>query len=178
LIIVAKCGSIGIPLYWNLLDNKSGNSNWNDRWELLEKIINVIGKDRINMIVGDREFIGINWIKYLITSGIIFCMRVPKSQLFTLGNNEIFSIEQLLESSEERYFQECMVDGVWCNVMLKKASKRRVFILNREPASKKFGQKLQKTVVNRMGRPVPYCFRTSKIEVSTWKALILNVTIN
>lgn len=147
LMIVAKCGSIGIPLYWDLLDNKSGNSNWNDRCELLEKIVNVIGKDRINIIVGDREFVGINWIKYLKISGVNFCMRVPKSYLITFSNNENFSIEQLLESSEERYFQECMVDGVWCNV--KKASKRKIFILNREPASKKFRQKLQKTVVNR-----------------------------
>jgi len=144
LMIVAKCGSIEIPLYWNLLDNKSGNSNWNDRCELLEKIINVIGKDRINMIVGDREFIGINWIKYLKTNGINFCMRVLKSHLITLGNNKIFSIEQLLESSEERYFQECMVDGVWCNVMLKRLPKGEFLYLIGNLPPKSLGKNYRK----------------------------------
>jgi hypothetical protein len=30
-MIVAQNGSVGIPLYWELLDNKSGNSNCQNR---------------------------------------------------------------------------------------------------------------------------------------------------
>lgn len=144
LMIVAKCGSVGIPLYWDLLDNKSGNSNWHDRCELLKKIINAIGTDRINMIVGDREFIGITWIKYLKINNINFCMRVPKSHLLTLGNDEIFSIEQLLESKEERYFQECRVDGVWCNVMLKRLPKGEFLYLIGNLPAKSLGKHYRK----------------------------------
>ena len=119
LMIVAKCGSIGIPLRWKLLDNKSGNSNWFDRCELIEELISVIGKDRINVIMGDREFIGIEWIKYLKINGIDYCMRVPKSHLITLNNGSVFSISELLHNKSERYFHNCMVDGVWGNSMLK-----------------------------------------------------------
>ena len=59
LMIVAKNDSVGIPLFWGLLDNKSGNSNCKDRCNLLAKVIKVIGKERIDVLVGDREFIGL-----------------------------------------------------------------------------------------------------------------------
>ena len=59
LMIVAKNDSVGIPLFWELLDNKSGNSNCKDRCNLLAKVIKVIGKERIDVLVGDREFIGL-----------------------------------------------------------------------------------------------------------------------
>ena len=58
LMIVAQSGYIGIFLYWDLLDNKSGNSNCQNRQDLLIKLIQVIGVKRINVIVGEREFIG------------------------------------------------------------------------------------------------------------------------
>ncbi len=120
LMIVAKNDSIGIPLFWELLNNKSGNSNSQDRCNLLVKLINVIGKDRIGVIVGDREFVGLEWVNFLKTNNISFCMRVPKSHLITLKNEETYSITELLATKPERYFQECLVDGIWCNVMLKK----------------------------------------------------------
>ncbi len=122
LMIVAQNGSIGIPLYWALLDNNSGNSSCTDRCNLLAKLIKVIGKERIGLIVGDREFVGLLWIKYLKMNEIKFCMRLPKSHLITLNNGEVYSIAALLVNQSERYFQDCMVDGIWCNVMLKKLS--------------------------------------------------------
>lgn len=118
LMIVAKNDSIGIPLYWDLLDNKSGNSNSENRINLLSKVIAVLGKDRIRLIVGDREFVGLSWIKYLKENDIPYCMRVPKGHLITLKNGDCYSIEEFLITSSERYFQECMVDGVWGNCSL------------------------------------------------------------
>jgi hypothetical protein len=120
LMIVAKNGSVGIPLYWSLLDNNSGNSNCKDRINLLSKLLNVIGKDRIGLIVGDREFIGVEWVKYLKVNDIKFCMRVPKSHLVMLKNGNSYSIEELLHTQAERYFQDCQADGVWCNTMIKR----------------------------------------------------------
>jgi len=120
LMIVAKNDSIGIPLYWDLLDNKSGNSNCENRINLLQKVIEAVGKERIKMIIGDREFIGLSWIEYLKGNNIPYCMRVPKSHLITLKNGDCYSISELLSTSSERYFQDCMVDGVWGNCLLKR----------------------------------------------------------
>ena len=77
-MLVAKNGSVGTPLYQSLLDNNSGNINSENRKYLLANVIRVIGKHRIGMIVGDREFVGIEWIKCLKDNNIYFCMRVSK----------------------------------------------------------------------------------------------------
>jgi transposase len=134
-MIVAKNDSMGIPLYWELLDNKSGNSSSEDRIALLAKVINILGKERIAVVVGDREFIGIKWIKYLKSNNIPFCMRVPKGHWITLKDGNSYSIEALLKTSTERYFQDTMVDGVWCNTMLKRLDKNEyLFLIGSFPA--------------------------------------------
>jgi len=119
LMIVAKNDVVGIPLFWDLLNNNSGNSNCKARCNLLTKLIEVIGKERIGVIIGDREFIGLEWVKYLKVNEIPFCMRMPKNHLLTLKNEETYSIIELLSAKTERYFQDCLVDGIWCNAMLK-----------------------------------------------------------
>ena len=58
LMVVARHDGVGIPIFWDLLDNKSGNSNTQDRKDLIGKVISLIGIDRISVIVGDRELIG------------------------------------------------------------------------------------------------------------------------
>jgi len=78
LMIIAGCGDFQIPLYWELLDNKSGNSSSDNRINLLDLCLKVIGKERIGYIVGDREFIGHKWVKYLKYNDIKFVMRLPK----------------------------------------------------------------------------------------------------
>jgi len=54
LMIVVRCKDITIPLYFELLDNKSGNSNTDDRIDLLKKCIALLG-ERISLFLGDRE---------------------------------------------------------------------------------------------------------------------------
>lgn len=135
LMIVAKHDSIAIPLYWDLLDNKSGNSNCQNRIDLLGKVIKILGQERIEIIIGDREFIGVEWVKYLKVNNIPFCMRVPKSHLITLKNGNTYSIIDLLENSSERYFEDCMVDGIWTNCLLKRlVSNDYLFLVGSFPA--------------------------------------------
>lgn len=68
---------ICFPLYWMLLA-KRGSSSTRERKELLSKAINLLGKDRIAALLGDREFIGVYWFKYLIEQNIEFHIRLPK----------------------------------------------------------------------------------------------------
>jgi hypothetical protein len=83
LMVTARCEGVGIPLFWELLDNKSGNSKAQNRIDLMEKCINLLGK-RIDIVIGDREFIGIKWLKWLKENKIGFCMRIPKSHTIQL----------------------------------------------------------------------------------------------
>lgn len=121
LMIVVGCGDFQIPLYWELLDNNSGNSSTQDRKDLLELCIKVLGKERIGYIVGDREFIGHSWNKYLKDRNILFIMRLPKHHLITLLDGSVLKIWQLdLYHDKTLILKDCLVDGVVANVWLKR----------------------------------------------------------
>jgi hypothetical protein len=121
LLIVVGCGDFQIPLYWELLDNNSGNSSTQDRKDLLELCLIVLGKERIGYIVGDREFVGHSWIKYLKDNGIAFVMRLPKHHLITRLDGSVLKIEQLdLGLDKALILKDCLVDGVVGNVWVKR----------------------------------------------------------
>jgi len=65
------------PFCWEFLD-KGGSSCTIERKELLKRAIAILGKDRILGLLGDREFIGVRWFKYLIDEEIEFHIRIPK----------------------------------------------------------------------------------------------------
>ena len=122
LMIVVRCKHITIPLYWELLDNNSGNSNTKDRIELLNKCIGLLRK-RICLFLADREFIGHQWLKFLKDQGIHFCVRVPKHHQITRysGIDEYtHKVETLLEGRKVLRLNSCRVDGVWANAYVKR----------------------------------------------------------
>ena len=48
-----------------MLDNNSGNSNYQDRIDLLEKIIKIVEPKNIKLLVMDKEFVGHKWFDWL-----------------------------------------------------------------------------------------------------------------
>jgi len=55
---------IAFPLIWLVLP-KQGNSNTNERIQLIERFIRIFGSDKIGCLTGDREFIGGEWFRNL-----------------------------------------------------------------------------------------------------------------
>jgi hypothetical protein len=124
LMIIVRCRHISVPLYFEMLDNNSGNSNTDDRIDLLKKCSRLLGK-RIGLFLADREFIGHRWLKYLKDHGIHFCVRVPKHHKITRQSGldeSIHDVEQLLEGRKCVRLTGCMVDGIWANVYAKRLS--------------------------------------------------------
>lgn len=119
---------ISIPLFIKFLRNKkSGNSNCFDRITLINLFIKAFGKKCVRVILGDREFIGFRWLKYLIEKSLPFCVRLQdgwqvihedgqeieirkafkrknKGKTQRLGKRKLFSGNRALE---------CCVSGVW-----------------------------------------------------------------
>jgi hypothetical protein len=123
LMTVARCRDITIPLYWELLDNNSGNSNTDERIGLLKKCIALLGAERIGLFIGDREFIGHRWLKFLKGQGILFCIRMPKHHKITRFYQvapEADTVESLLAKRGAVKVRDCMVDGVWGNAYAKR----------------------------------------------------------
>lgn len=70
--------TIAIPLIWTMLD-KDGTSNTQERKDLLSLFIEWFGSHRIAGLIGDREFIGDSWMKWLDDMKIPFYLRIKDS---------------------------------------------------------------------------------------------------
>lgn len=120
LMVMVGQGDFQIPLYWELLDNKSGNSSTLDRMELMDKVLKVVPLERVGMVVADREFIGGAWFKYMKDNGLRFCVRVPKHHKITLSSGCVLTVDEVLEKYPKGVkLNGCMVDGVWGSVYIK-----------------------------------------------------------
>lgn len=115
LMIVASCKDVSVPLYWELLDNNSGNSNTDDRIGLLKQCIKLLGAKRIGLFLGDREFIGHRWLKYLKDMKIHFCVRIPKHHKIIrfLEIDGVVEAEEILGDKDEVLLSNPEASGWW-----------------------------------------------------------------
>jgi hypothetical protein len=68
-------GGTGFPIVWIILP-KAGNSHTLERITLLEIFLDLFGAQNIASLLGDREFIGRNWFRFLKKHRIRFQMRL------------------------------------------------------------------------------------------------------
>ena len=103
-----------------MLDNNSGNSSQQDRIKLFQHIIDLIGVHRIKVVIMDREFIGHNWLKWLKSKSIAFCVRVPKHHKIMLEYGNRIKAEEYLNLHGATAFKQVIVDGVVVNCSISK----------------------------------------------------------
>ena len=120
LCAIVQIGKIGVPLYFEMLDNNSGNSNWEQRIDLLKTIVKEIGKYHLEMVVMDREFIGQRWLSWLKKEKIGFCVRVPKNHKLILQSLEERTAEQLVQKRRTCRLKNVVVDGVVVNAWVER----------------------------------------------------------
>jgi len=78
LVIGIAHTKIAFPILWVCLEKK-GNSNTQERIDLCDRFIKILGISRIDCLLADREFIGKSWFKYLIDKNILFRIRIKKN---------------------------------------------------------------------------------------------------
>lgn len=118
LCVVVSIGKMAVPLYFEQLDNNSGNSSGEDRISLFQELISLIGKARIEKVVMDREFIGNKWLRWLKTNKLSFCVRVPKHHKLLFGNGDCLTAAEALADQKVFYAQNVVVDQVVVNLSL------------------------------------------------------------
>ena len=67
--------NVAFPLMFRMLD-KRGNSSTAERIALMQDFINWFGKDCIDCLLADREFIGEQWLDFLNTNSIRYYIRI------------------------------------------------------------------------------------------------------
>ena len=94
LMVTACCQGVGLPLYFEMLDNQGGNSQTSDREKLLANCLWLL-EGRISCLLGDREFIGDTWIAYLLKHGIPFVLRIRENQYIGQSGHRLTARERL-----------------------------------------------------------------------------------
>jgi hypothetical protein len=84
-IVVAKT-RMAFPLLWSVLEKaegtgKAGASHTGERTDLLARFVHLFGAASIACLYADREFVGAEWVSWLLSHRIAFCLRIKADTL-------------------------------------------------------------------------------------------------
>lgn len=74
LVLSIQYQNIAVPIIWHVLDKK-GSTNYQERIKIIQEFIDLFGEKSIACLLGDREFIGKEWISWLMQKKIHFTIR-------------------------------------------------------------------------------------------------------
>jgi len=97
---------IAFPIMWVFLNKKRGNSNTKERIELIERFLKLFGIDKIKCLTADREFIGEEWLRYLLKKKIPFRIRVRNNTQVAKANGMTVDAKNLFREIKTN---ECLV---------------------------------------------------------------------
>jgi hypothetical protein len=104
--------NIAFPLMFKMLD-KRGNSNSLERINLIKRFIRLFGKNCIDCIMADREFVGEEWIKFLNKENLSYYIRIRNNfKVFLPRKNTSIPVNWLflgLKHGEIRHYPRIVI---------------------------------------------------------------------
>lgn len=95
---------VAFPLMFSMLA-KRGNSNSKERIDLINRYIDLFGKDTIDCIVADREFIGKQWLSFLNENNLRYYIRIRNNfKVFIPHKNKTVKAFWLFNSYKANQF--------------------------------------------------------------------------
>jgi len=124
---------VAFPLLFSML-KKRGNSNSQERINLIERYIKLFGSDTIECIVADREFVGEKWLKYLNDNKLRYYIRIRNNfKVFIPKKNKTVKAFWLFNSfniNEFVYYPNIVkINGQLCYLSGGKLNKGEYLIL-------------------------------------------------
>ena len=112
--------NMAVPIMFRMLD-KRGNSDTTERIELIKQFISWFGKDVIDCLLADREFIGKEWLGFLTKHKIRYHIRLRNNfKVFCFDRNEekpVFWMFSSLKRGEFFHHPKIVkINGVLCYV--------------------------------------------------------------
>src|SRR5215212_161686 len=89
---------VAFPIVWLVLP-KAGSSNTDERILLLKMFIDLFGVEKIQCLLGDREFVGKRWFVWLQDQGIDFRVRAHENYLVANGRGKLVPAWRLFAST-------------------------------------------------------------------------------
>ena len=95
---------VAFPLLFTMLD-KRGNSNSQERIDIVNRFIKLFGKDVIKCVVADREFVGQDWIGFLNLNKIQYYIRIRHNfKVFIPHKNKEIKVSHLFNRFKTNQF--------------------------------------------------------------------------
>lgn len=151
---------VAFPLLFTMLD-KRGNSNSQERIDLINRFIGLFGKDCIDSLVADREFVGEQWIAYLNYENIRYHIRIRNNfKVFLPSKNKqvkAFWLFNNLKVGHYKYYPKIiLLNGQLCYISGCRLTKGEFLIVisfnKPEQANKHYKQRWQ----------IEMCFKAMK----------------
>lgn len=86
------------------MPQKKGNSNTQERINLLERFIKIFGISCIEYVLADREFVGKEWFNFLIKKEIIFRIRIKSNTLVANSRGHLVSVKNLFRNLPREHY--------------------------------------------------------------------------
>jgi len=101
-----KKQSFAVPIVWDLLE-KAGTSNTKERIAIMKKVLAIVGRENIEVVLADREFIGEEWIGFLLDEQIPFVVRIRNVMYVEYRGRriQVKTLCQNLQVGKKRYWR-------------------------------------------------------------------------
>jgi hypothetical protein len=97
LVLAVVYNNNAVPLFIKDLEH-AGNSDTEERIALMTRFLTVFGKDKVHCLLMDREFIGEEWLTWLIKNNIRPCVRMRNNTLVRHRNGGKVPVINLLRA--------------------------------------------------------------------------------
>ncbi len=105
ILVLSIChNGIAIPIMWDMLP-KTGVSNSGERQKLIGRFLQVFGVEKISALLGDREFIGDDWLKFLADRNIPFYIRIKQNLTIGRSENELVTANPLVKKLQNNEYK-------------------------------------------------------------------------
>lgn len=97
ILVLAICyEGMAFPVLYTLLD-KQGNSNTQERIDIIDRFVELFGIDTIKHLTADREFVGNEWITYLNDMQIHYYLRI-RNNFYVTRHGKTIKVSHLFNS--------------------------------------------------------------------------------
>jgi hypothetical protein len=90
-----------VPLIWSLIDG-AGTSDSDARIALMQRYLDIFGAESIELLLADREFIGVRWLRFLNDNNVPFAVRLKEKLIVTTEDGRALPLGSLLRTCRKK----------------------------------------------------------------------------
>jgi hypothetical protein len=90
-----------VPLMWSLIDG-AGTSDSDARIALMQRYLAIFGAGSIELLLADREFVGLRWLRFLNDNNVPFAVRLKEKLVVTPEDGRPRTLGSLLRTCRKK----------------------------------------------------------------------------